>query len=134
MTNIMDFKLRNLDVGHLHHQLRRLSTILLIISSLQKVIDCQAANKISFYWDESSFDRITFFQNLSVVLTNCFLVEKLHSFKWIPRWSFLSNDILSNFFLIWKECYQKEKTVYLMKKNKIQKLFFQILNFDIVRG
>ncbi len=32
-----------------------------------------------------------FFQNLS-------LVEKLHSFEWMPSWSFLLNDILSKFF------------------------------------
>ncbi len=50
-------------------------------------------------WDRS-FDWITFFLNSSVVLTNCVLVEKWRSFKWRPRWSFLSKIVLSNSCLI----------------------------------
>ncbi len=60
------------------------------------------------------FDQITFFQNLSVVLTNCFLVEKWHSFEWRPTWSFLLNDILLKIFLNFKRMLFDGKKVYLM--------------------
>ncbi len=44
-----------------------------------------------------SFDRITFFQNLLVILLKFVSVEKTRSFKFSPPLNILSNDVLSQF-------------------------------------
>ncbi len=48
--------------------------------------------------------RLTFFRNSSVVLSKFVSKEKLRSFEFMPRWSFLSKFVLSKYFLISKEC------------------------------
>ena len=58
---------------------------------------------------DRSFDRITFFQNLSVVLSKFVSKEKIHSFEFRPICGFLSNIVCSKIFKFSKECYSKEK-------------------------
>ncbi len=65
--------------------------------STKVVVWSEQKKKFRHLKRDRSFDRITFFQNSSVVLSKFVLKEKIHSFEYRPRLNVLSNDVLSKF-------------------------------------
>ncbi len=68
----------------------------------KKIIFFSSIKKTPFYYipkqhRDRLFDRITFFRNLSIVLSKFVSKEKICTFKYRPRLIVLLNTVLSNF-------------------------------------